>query len=204
MLRAALKLDAHAKVNGEYFIRSLYFDSPENLDYNTKSTGVYYRKKLRLRLYDLDQAQIKLEMKLKYGDSMRKETGFISREDAKSLCEGNYDPLIAYENSAINTIYKELKTSYASPKVLIDYDREAYVSDWQNIRINFDKNIRATSSTFDVFDPDVQMVPLGDHQTMVLEVKYTDYLPDYIRDILSSCRIGLTSFSKYCIARESV
>lgn len=204
MLKAILKLDPNAKQNGDYFIRSLYFDSPDNLDYMSKDNGVYYRKKLRLRIYDLNQAEVKLEMKSKYGSRLHKQTGTISREDALSLSKGQYDCLLSYDQPAVKTIYKELKTLYARPAVIVDYEREAYVSDFQNIRINFDKNIRACSTTTNIFDPNTNMAPLTDEHTMVLEVKFNELLPDYIRDVLSTCSMGLTTFSKYCIARETV
>lgn len=204
LLRAVLDVDEHAIENNTYFIRSLYFDSPDNTDFFAKSDGLYERKKIRLRLYDLGQEYIKIEVKNKYGSTMRKETTFITKDDSFRLIAGDYDCLLQYDQAHLGNIYKALKTTYSLPKVIIDYDREAYVCKAQNIRINFDKNIRACSTQLDLFDHDLAMIPLSESDTMVLEVKYNGYLPDFIRSILSTSLMNKTSYSKYCIARENV
>ncbi len=204
LLRSVLTVDEYAKENNAYYIRSLYFDSPENMDHISKADGLYERKKIRLRLYDLDQKTVKLEVKRKYGSIMRKETTTIDRMDVNALCAGDFDCLLKYNQDVANNIYKELKTTYALPKVIIDYEREAYVCKAHNIRINFDKNIRACSTGLDLLDKALPMVPLSEENVYVLEVKYNSYLPDFIRDILSVPLMNRTSFSKYCIARENI
>lgn len=204
LLSAVLSVDEHAQENNSYYIRSLYFDSPENMDFYSKDDGLYGRKKIRLRLYDYSEEVIKLEVKNKYGSTMRKETSFISKEHATCVSSGNYECLLDYNQAVTTHIYRTLKTTNALPKVVIDYEREAYVCKSQNIRINFDKNIRACSTQLDLFDPALAMVPLSVGDFLVLEVKYTSYLPDFIRTILSSCPMTRTSYSKYCIARENV
>ena len=45
------KLDSHA-TDGEYLIRSLYFDDYWNSAYEEKDMGVFFRKKYRIRIYD--------------------------------------------------------------------------------------------------------------------------------------------------------
>ena len=45
-----LDIDEHAK-NGEYFIRSLYFDDYWNSAYNGKLAGISERRKYRIRTY---------------------------------------------------------------------------------------------------------------------------------------------------------
>ena len=38
--------------NGGYIVRSLYFDTIDDCDYNEKMAGVKDRRKIRLRVYD--------------------------------------------------------------------------------------------------------------------------------------------------------
>ena len=52
-LRAIMKPDCHA-VNGQYEIRSLYFDSPNDKALREKLDGVMTREKYRIRLYHND------------------------------------------------------------------------------------------------------------------------------------------------------
>ena len=40
------------------------------------------------------------------------------------------------------------------------------------------------------------------HNQILLEVKYTDYLPDFVRDLISSCCMTKVSNSKYSIALD--
>ena len=69
------------KHNGDegYRIRSLYFDTLEDSDYEDKEDGVYLRKKIRLRIYDPMSEYAMLEMKQKQGEYQRKRSLSISR-----------------------------------------------------------------------------------------------------------------------------
>lgn len=56
-----LARDGHSEAAG-YVVRSLYFDSINNIDYKTKLAGVEKRKKIRLRIYSADAGECKLEL----------------------------------------------------------------------------------------------------------------------------------------------
>ena len=70
-LKTVLKTDMHAQ-NGNYHIRSLYFDDYWNTAYIDKVNGVDRRKKYRIRLYDLNDNFIRLECKIKNGSYISK------------------------------------------------------------------------------------------------------------------------------------
>src|SRR3989344_9395414 len=57
--RRHLSTDEYAK-NGEYFITSLYFDTPGLRDYHEKLAGLNRRHKLRARIYGRDLTNPKL------------------------------------------------------------------------------------------------------------------------------------------------
>ena len=53
--------DPHAGPNGQYAIRSLYFDDPELSALREKTSGVRDRVKYRIRCYNGDYSFLKLE-----------------------------------------------------------------------------------------------------------------------------------------------
>ena len=50
-LKAIMRVDRNA-VDGKYFIRSLYFDTPTDTDLREKLDGVSRREKFRIRYYN--------------------------------------------------------------------------------------------------------------------------------------------------------
>ena len=71
-----------------------------------------------------------------------------------------------------------------------------------NVRITFDRNISGCDKVTNFFEEKIQLVlllPAGWH---VLEVKYDEFLPDYIKDVLEIGILQRTAFSKYYYARN--
>lgn len=64
-LKAVMRPDKNA-VNGTYFIRSLYFDTPGDTALREKLDGVSRREKFRIRYYNHDTSLIHLEKKSKW------------------------------------------------------------------------------------------------------------------------------------------
>ena len=60
-LRTVLRRDPHAGPDGQYHIRSLYFDDFKNTALFEKQAGISRRKKYRIRIYDLEDDVIKLD-----------------------------------------------------------------------------------------------------------------------------------------------
>ena len=71
------------------------------------------------------------------------------------------------------------------------------------IRITFDSNIVSTESSFDLFDPGLNMNPVLDKYDVVLEVKFNGFLLDYIRRLINSVNRSELSVSKYVLARQN-
>ena len=72
-LRSCIQQDENAQKNGgEYFIRSLYFDSPFDDALWEKLSGVDERDKFRIRAYNGCDDVIKLECKHKEGSFIAK------------------------------------------------------------------------------------------------------------------------------------
>lgn len=203
LLSALLVKDVNMKQGKDYYIRSLYFDTPENKDYYNKLIGVPQRKKIRLRIYDTSADKVKLEMKNKDNDYSIKETMSISRKDAKMLLSGDYHVLAEYDNEVSGKAYFNLRTYAYTPKVLVDYEREAYLLPVDNIRLTFDKRVRAFKGN-ELFGEHNAFVGVLAPEYVILEVKYDQYLPTYVERMLSSVNMQRMSISKYCMARQTV
>ena len=64
-LGAIMKPDNYA-VDGRYFIRSLYFDTPADTALREKIDGVNKREKFRIRFYNFDSSVIHLEKRTRF------------------------------------------------------------------------------------------------------------------------------------------
>ena len=203
LLAATMNLDENVRSGEDYFIRSLYFDTMTDTDYVNKIMGISERRKIRLRIYDTKTDKVKLEIKNKQSDYSVKETVVISREDAQELMKHNYKPLLKYDDSVSDKVYYNFMLNDYVPKVIVDYDREAYMLPIENVRITFDKKVRAAKAS-NLFCPNLPMFYILSEQQIILEVKYNNYLPQYVNDILSTACVQRMSISKYCLARELV
>ena len=89
------------------------------------------------------------------------------------------------------------------PKTIVQYNRKAFIAKENKIRITFDSNIVSTESSFDLFDPELNMNPVLDKYDVVLEVKFNGFLLDYIRRLINSVNRSELSVSKYVLARQN-
>lgn len=203
LLKCVMVPDPNMGDKGEYFIRSLYFDSADNGDYMAKIAGLEMRKKIRLRIYDTGDRRVKLEVKNRFNAYMLKESLVISKEEALRMISGDVDFLEDYHEPVGEKVKNLVRNNLYTPKVIVDYEREAFIHPEHNVRVTFDKNIRAAASDR-LFDPGLLMTPLIREPLMVLEVKYDRMLPDYIKNAVSTARLLASSISKYCLAREQM
>ena len=79
--------DAHNRGDG-YPIRSLYFDSLDDRDFQEKLDGLSIRRKIRLRCYGPDSPFALLEVKQKEGAMQKKRSLRLPREEAVRLTRG--------------------------------------------------------------------------------------------------------------------
>lgn len=193
--------DSNNGDNG-YTIRSLYFDSLDDRDFEEKKSGVELRRKIRLRLYNPDDNYAILEMKQKQGDNRLKRSLKISKADANSLIHGQYNVLLNYNEEFSLECYGVMNMYCYRPKIIVEYERKAFIAKGNSIRVSFDKNIVATESNFNIFDKNLSMYPVMDKYNVILEVKYNNFLLSYIKDALNLVNQSEISVSKYILARN--
>lgn len=188
--------------NGVYIIRSLYFDDYWDSALAEKEAGVLERKKYRIRIYNYGDKVIKLERKKKYGAYIFKESARLTREEFENILVGNYEFLLQNSQPLCREFYIECRCRQLRPKTIVDYEREPWILDAGTVRITFDMNIRAAMGSFDIFDSQLPCLGVVPPSQLVLEVKYTQFLPQFVRDILPLDKSEFTAVSKYVLCRE--
>ena len=184
-----------------YMVRSLYFDSINDNDYYDKLNGEMNRKKIRLRIYENNPKQVKLELKRKYDIHQEKSSLIITKEDAEQLLKEKYDILLNYNSPVAIEIYTILKTGIYKPKVIIEYQRIAYKTS-TTTRITFDYEIKKSDDFEHFFDENINYYDVISRKDIVLEVKFDRYLEPYISNILSKYQSLNSSVSKYVLGRN--
>lgn len=194
-LQATIKPDEHT-TDGKYEIRSLYFDTLEDKALREKLDGVNIREKFRIRYYNNDTSYIQLEKKSKRGNLGNKESAFLSKEEAQAIIDGDHDWMRLHESPLVKELYTKITTQGLRPKTIVDYTREAYIYPPGNVRVTMDYHIRTGLFHTDFLNPECPTIPIDD-STIILEVKWDEWLPDIIRDIVGLKDRHCVAFSKY-------
>jgi len=201
LLSELMHHDSHQIEKEGYFIRSLYFDDMMENSVEEKLAGVEHRDKYRLRIYEFDQNWAKLERKRKNGNYVQKSTGVITRKEAEELIQGNHDILLNYKVHNLNSIYFDFKRKFLRPVVIVDYIRDVYMLDYNDIRITFDKHLRANDQNLDLFNPEIITEPLQRDEVIIMEIKFNHFLPPWFKDFLRFDSAMSSAISKYCQCR---
>lgn len=201
-LAPVLRLDENTKDPEGYLIRSLYFDDMYDTAMYEKLVGVQRRDKYRIRIYDYSDKVIKFERKSKYDAYISKASAGITRAQTEAVLAGDYSPLLRGGNKLLSDIYIKRNTALLRPAVVVDYLREAYIYHAGNVRITFDKDVRAGVGSFDIFSRELPTYPVVERDQMVLEIKYDDYLPTVVRGLVQSLTGNASAISKYVMCRS--
>lgn len=201
-ISAVLQPDTYSDSSGSYYIRSIYFDTPTDTAYQDKISGIDNREKIRIRFYSFDASVIKLERKEKRNNLIHKDSFSISKETADQMLEGNFESLLTYEHPLAEYIYSLSRSSTLRPVVVVDYVRRAYVHPVGNVRITFDMKLQARTPETNIWEPGVLYHVLG--EDTILEIKFNQYLPDHIRQLLCSVPGQRMALSKYTLCRENL
>ena len=200
-IKPFLKPDSHAGDSG-YMIRSLYFDDYWNSAYEEKEAGVLMRKKYRIRIYNYSDRSIRLERKKKFGSYIYKESAPLTKEEAEKIIAGDYGFLLHSSCTLCREFYIECMSNVMRPRTIVDYDREPWIMDEGTVRITFDADVRAAVGSFDIFDPTLPTLPVLEPGKLVMEVKFTEMLPQIVREILPPQAEEFTAVSKYVLCYE--
>lgn len=199
-LRVVARPDPHAGPSGQYAIRSLYFDTPDDTALREKLSGVSRREKFRIRYYNGDPSLIHLEKKEKEGGLGRKRSAPLTAGEAQRIVDGDTLWMAASGRPLLIELYSKMKSQCLRPKTIVDYVRTPFVYSPGNVRITIDEHIRTGLSSTDFLNPDCLTIP-APHSPIILEVKWDEFLPTPIRRAIQLGNRQSTAFSKYAACR---
>lgn len=197
-----IPLDSHVGETGMYNIRSLYFDDYYDKCYYENENGTDPREKFRIRIYNGSKDKISLELKKKERGKTLKLSCPLTEEQCRILIKGEPLPDSRDYDPVLQKLLLQMKTALLKPKIIVDYDRIPYVYPLGNVRITLDKNISSSNRLDTFLEKEIYkrpIMPAGQH---VLEVKFDEFLPDYIKSVLQLDSLRQTAFSKFYLCRK--
>lgn len=193
--------DSHTSADGTYHIRSVYFDDPQNRYYYENENGTDPREKFRIRIYNGSDSRITLECKQKSRTMTHKESCRLTKEQYYAIVNGDVLDRCG-DNPLLNRFETLRRTTKLEPKVIVAYDRTPFVYGPGNVRITFDRNIGSTTDISRFFDPNIPLRPILPTGKHILEVKYDEFLPNFLYASMSLGCLRQTAFSKYYLCRK--
>ena len=204
-LVAVLPYDSYAGENGKYEIHSLYFDDYKDTCARVNVAGEGKRFKYRIRYYGANSNQLWLEKKEKLNSYCNKRKCTLKLEEYWLLMNGQaLDVFWNTDELLLKEFCIDIVTKRFLPRIIINYEREAFVDTIANIRITMDYNISASDEIERFLSGDYMKIPVLEKKKHVLEVKFDDMLPSYIKGVLQANILGQRSFSKYYLGRIAV
>lgn len=192
-----MERDPHAGPSGQYTIRSLYFDDFFHSAYDEKIDGNNLRSKYRIRCYNYDTSVIKLEKKEKLGNLTKKTAQSITLAQAKDLQGLRHSD--APEDTLLRELEDRIRREGFRPKVLVDYDRTPFLCRDGNTRITLDENLRTRPFCADLLASPHAMMSILDRNQVILEVKFDDFLPGYLAEVLHDIPKTNLAISKFAL-----
>lgn len=197
--------ESHDDLDG-YQVRSLYFDDEARRGVYDKLSGTDPRHKYRIRIYNQDDTVIRLEKKSKSGSLSQKIQCFLSRDQVDALLYGDAEPLFSQiegthqptkKTDLIGSFYVEWQTRHLRPLLLVDYWRTPLTWPDGNVRVTFDRFLATGFYRQDLWDSDASLQSVFLPGTVILEVKYDYFLPDFIHGLLDLSGATPLAVSKY-------
>jgi hypothetical protein len=208
-----LELDPYAAEmeKHEYTVRSVYFDTSRFDYYYEKIDGYKVRKKIRIRGYNEKTGDdtVFMEIKRKLKEPIEKDREKLTFEVMKRLMAGEGSK--AYgdqeDDHGVNGAGKFLYHVYRNnlkPVVLVIYEREAFFDRFKpEVRITIDKNLRSIAyPCIDDLYSEEKVVP-AIKGNFILEVKFKDHFPGWLRRITGQMGLIKRSASKYVLCIDS-
>ncbi|MCM1174927.1 MAG: polyphosphate polymerase domain-containing protein [Blautia sp.] len=200
-LESVLQSDSNEDDGGGYSVSSLYFDDYMGSCLSDTVEGDRVRRKYRIRIYNHSLDTIKLEVKEKLDNRVRKKSRTITEEELRKLMRGEcIESLPSMEDPAA-LFNVAVQKDLLRPKLIVAYERKAYVYAPGNVRVTLDRNIRGCDRIECFGRPDISYDFLRE-QDEILEVKYDGFIPDFILQLLELGSMQQISYSKYQLCCE--
>jgi hypothetical protein len=202
--------DTHS-VDGEYPVTSIYFDSPGLYDYYDKSGGFLKRKKIRARIYtpwqDNNSDDFWFEIKWRKNLLTAKDRVRLTHAEWEVVRKGEYNKMVSSAREENREVLSRMAGfligGSMQPTVLVHYIRRPLIMNKAEfVRINFDRSITACEKRDFWYTP--FMTRVLPEEFVILEMKFTTTIPEWLPDIVRSFGLNRVSYSKYFEALSSV
>ena len=196
--------------NNSYHVRSQYYDNDLSTHFFEKVDGMRDRHKYRIRTYGQELSEnnpIFLEKKGRKLERTYKQRYQIDYKYLKMF----YNP---YEKEKLLKIYPNIDLiqdfvydsirKCTTPKVIVDYLRTPYVSDFDsNFRLTFDRSLTVTQTNecYEIYKLNRAWYKMIAGYT-ILEVKFFRRFPPWFHKIIQSYNLRRLSNSKFSSGME--
>lgn len=194
------------KPNLSYPVHSLYLDSDSLATYWMTVNGDKNRFKLRMRFYDSQpDSPVFFEIKRRVDDVIMKQRGGVRKEAVHLILEGQmpepHQMLSASPRHlfAIERFCEITQSIQASPKVHVAYQREAWVDPASDaVRVTFDREVRGEAEPTTRFLTEMSQPVRPFLKEVILEIKFTDRFPNWLREMVEQFDLVRSGAAKYC------
>jgi SPX domain protein involved in polyphosphate accumulation len=204
-VRSHLRRDPHARaaMRYSYPIYSLYLDDPGMGMFRAVLQGQKNRFKLRVRYYDHNGGSpLFCEIKRRVNEVILKRRAIIRRQALPGLLarccprpDDLSDPADIESLDVLREFFNLRNALHAEPRIIICYEREAWVSpEDENVRITFDRNAAAAHYAHSLEPQKWQDAKLP---SVILELKFDDRFPLWMRELVQSFNLYRTTMGKY-------
>ena len=205
-VRSYLEMDEFSvgRPNYSYPVHSLYLDSDDLKLYWRTINGDKNRFKLRLRYYSTSaDSPIFFEIKRRMNNCILKQRGGVRLDAIERLLTGHLpepDYLVSRAPNhliAVQRFCHHMGELHARPRVHIAYEREAYVSDNDEVRVTMDRNICAEPNLATSIKTKMESPSRSFVGEVILELKFTNRFPDWFRELVRAFHVMQCGAAKY-------
>lgn len=200
-LEKVLRRDSNDSGKG-YSVTSLYFDNCYNRALEDKINGEAIRHKYRIRYYNDNLSYIKLEKKSKIHQITTKESEPLLEEEVGKIYDNDVDFLLEKNKQLYYSFYQQIKHGLLKPKVIVKYEREAFIHPLGDVRITFDRQVKTANRQINILKGDVCYMDALEPGQAIMEIKFNGMLPEVIRSLIQSGHVMQAASSKYVFSRK--
>lgn len=210
--RNFMSYDGYAsdQTSNSYHVRSQYFDNDLSTHFYEKVDGMRIRHKYRIRTYGVKRDPnnpLFLEKKGRKLERTYKQRFQIDYQHLEKFCDFNRVEQLLQIYPSVDLIqdfvFDFLRKSI-NPKIIVDYTRTPYVSEFDHyFRLTFDRNLNTSlvEDSNDIYSDQRawQMMLAG---YTILEVKFFRRFPPWFHRIIQGHNLRRLSISKFSTGME--
>jgi hypothetical protein len=205
-VRSYLNLDEYSAIrpNYSYPVHSLYLDSDDLYTYWETINGNKNRFKLRLRYYSVEPGSpIFFEIKRRMNSCILKQRGGVKKEAVELILSGQHpqpEHMLRYDGKSLVALQRfcEVMTRIqAKPKVHIFYQREAYVSDDDTVRVTMDRSVQGEPNLRYSVKTEMVRPAYSYCNDVILELKFSNRFPNWFKELVRVLNVMQCGAAKY-------